>query len=253
MKNKASSLMMIAVCAMLVGCTGGSKTYTIENAPYSLLNGKIAKKRYETLASVGIGKLNYMETSAAQNAEHFANFVDGLLTHNDFGTLELNLAESARQEQDYKEFIFKIRDDENLVWVTSKGKPYKYGGKVQKVTAADFVFGAKLINTFGVASDTGYLMRDFIKGAAEYYVYTQLMEGISDGTYAAEDYDTAQHIERRHERNQCGADLCDTLDTSYKDQSDEQRHDATRNPRADVNGVVSEARDSIGLHCTADT
>ena len=191
MKNKASSLMMIAVCAMLVGC-GGSKTFNIEGAPYSLLNGKVAKKRYETLASVGIGKLNYMETSAAQNAEHFANFVDGLLTHNDFGTLELNLAESARQEQDYKEFIFKIRDDENLVWVTSKGKPYKYGGKVQKVTAADFVFGAKLINTFGVKSDTGYLMRDFIKGAAEYYVYTQLMEGISDGTYTASEYDTDQ-------------------------------------------------------------
>ena len=130
---------MIAVCAMLVGCSG-SKTYTIENAPYSLLNGKIAKKRYETLASVGIGKLNYMETSAAQNAEHFANFVDGLLTHNDFGTLELNLAESARQEQDYKEFIFKIRDDENLVWVTNKGKPYKYGGKSADVVLEFYMF-----------------------------------------------------------------------------------------------------------------
>ena len=189
MKNKVSSLMMIAVVAMVAACAG-SKTYVIDNAPYSLLNGKVAKTKYEALASVGIGKLNYMETSAAQNAQHFANFVDGLLTHNDFGTLELNLAESARQEQDYKEFIFKVRDDENLVWVTNKGKPYKYGGKVQKVTAADFVFGAKLINTYSVASDTGYLMRDFIKGAAEYYVYTQLIEGINDGTYDKEDYDT---------------------------------------------------------------
>ena len=196
MKNKASSLMILATCAMLVGCTrpGGDQPIVddgiIKDSPYSLLNGKKAKKTYETLTSVGIGELNYMHSSAAQNAEHFANFVDGLLTHNDFGTLELNLAESVRQENEYKEFIIKVRDDENLVWVTAQGEPYKFNGQVQKVTAADFVYGAKLINTFSVASDTGYLMRDFIKGAAEYFVYTELMQGITDGTYKAEDYDT---------------------------------------------------------------
>ena len=183
--------MILAACTALTACPA-SKTFVIDNSPYSLLNGKTAKKRYESLASVGIGKLNYMETSAAQNAQHFANFVDGLLTHNDFGTLELNLAESARQENDYKEFIFKIRDDDNLVWVTYKGKPYKFGGKVQKVTAADFVFGAKLINTFSVASDTGYLMRDFIKGAAEYYLYTEIVDGKNnkDPEFTALDTDT---------------------------------------------------------------
>ena len=181
MKNKASKLMMIALCAVLVAC-GNSEYFKISGSPYSLLNGRLAKKKYEVLASVGISDLNYMKTSAAQNAQHFANFVDGLLTHNDFGTLELNIAKSARQEQDFKEFIFEIRDDENLVWVTSEGKPYKYGGKVQKVTAQDFVTGAKLINTFSMTSDTGYLMRDFIKGAAEYYLYTQIIDGITNGT-----------------------------------------------------------------------
>ena len=194
MKNKASSLMILATCAMLAGCGPRVQPVVddgiIKDSPYSLLNGKKAKKTYETLASVGIGELNYMHSSAAQNAEHFANFVDGLLTHNDFGTLELNLAESVRQENEYKEFIIKVRDDENLVWVTAQGEPYKFNGEVQKVTAADFVYGAKLINTFSVASDTGYLMRDFIKGAAEYFVYTELMQGITDGTYKAEDYDT---------------------------------------------------------------
>ena len=88
MKNKASKLMMIAICSVLVGC-GNSNFFTTSGSPYSLLNGRTAKKKYETIASVGIGELNYMKTSAAQNAEHFANFVDGLLTHNDFGTLEL--------------------------------------------------------------------------------------------------------------------------------------------------------------------
>ena len=181
MKIKASKLMMIALCAVLTAC-GNSQYFKTSGSPYSLLNGRTAKKKYESLSSVGIGELNYMKTSAAQNAQHFANFVDGLLTHNDFGTLELNLAKSARQEQDFKEFIFEIRDDENLVWVTSEGKPYKYGGKVQKVTAEDFVTGAKLINTFAVGSDTGYLMRDFIKGAAEYYLYTEILDGIANGS-----------------------------------------------------------------------
>lgn len=191
MKNKASKLMMIAICSVLVAC-GNSNFFTTSGSPYSLLNGRTAKKKYETISSVGIGELNYMKTSAAQNAQHFANFVDGLLTHNDFGTLELNLAKSARQEQDFKEFVFEVREDENLVWVTSQGKPYKYGGKVQKVTAADFVFGAKLINTFSVGSDTGYLMRDFIKGAAEYYLYTEILDGIANGSAKFVKMDTDQ-------------------------------------------------------------
>lgn len=183
MKLKVNSLMILALCGMLAGCTGGgSKTQVVEGSPYSQLNGRKAKTTYDTLTTVGIGKLNYLQTSAAQNANHFANFVDGLLTHNEFGVLELNLAESARHDENYTSFTFKVRQDENLVWVNYKGKPYKHNGKVQYVKAKDFVTGAKLVSTFSTASDTFYLVQDFIEGALEYYLYTQILDGQAQGS-----------------------------------------------------------------------
>ena len=178
MKKQLSKLMIISVAAILAGCQA-SQYFTIKGSPYSLLNGKTAKKKYESLTTVGIASLNYLSTSAAQNASHFANFVDGLLTHSDFGTLELGVAESAKHNSDYTEFTFKIRDDKNLYWSTYENKPYKYNGQVQYVKAADFVQGAKIINTFNVGSDTQYLMRDFIVGAAEYFYYTEILDGIA--------------------------------------------------------------------------
>ena len=182
MKPKINSLMILALCGLLAGCTGGSKTQIVSGSPYADLNGRKAKTVYESLTTVGIGSLNYLATSAAQNANHFANFVDGLLTHNEFGVLELNLAESATHDSEYKKFTFKVRDDENLVWITYKGTPYKYNGEVQRVKAEDFVAGAKLVSTFSNKSDTFYLLQDFVSGALEYYLYTQILDGIAEGT-----------------------------------------------------------------------
>lgn len=183
MKSKVNALMIITLCGLLTGCGGASKKgYTVTGSPYSKLNGREAKRTYETLTTVGIGSLNYLSTSAAQNASHFANFVDGLLTHNEFGVLELNLAESASHNPDYTEFSFKVREDENLVWITYEGQPYKYNGETQYVKARDFVAGAKAVCTFSTASDTFYLLQDFISGALEYYLYTQVLDGQAQGT-----------------------------------------------------------------------
>lgn len=172
--NKISSLMILSLCAFMTACSGNSYT-KVSGSPYEGLNGRTAKKVYQSLTTVGIGSLNYLQTSAQQNAQHFANFVDGLLTHNDFGTLELNLAESAEHNNDYTEFKFKVREDENLYWSTFEGKPYSYNGEVQYVKAKDFVSGAKLVCTYSVQSDTYYLLTDFIKGACEYYYYTYIV------------------------------------------------------------------------------
>ena len=154
----------------------------VHSSPYDLLNGREAKLNYETLTTTGIASLNYLKTSAAANANHFANFLDGLLTHNEFGVLELNLAESAEHDVDYKTFSFKVRHDENLVWSTYDGKPYKVAGETQYVTAADFAYGAKVVCNYSTGSDTFYLMRDFISGALEYYLYTQILDGQAQGT-----------------------------------------------------------------------
>ena len=190
MKNsKLSSLMMLSVTAFLLTACPGA-TFKINDSQYDGLNGRVAKKVYNSLTTTSIASLHYLKSSAAANATHFANFVDGLLTHNDFGTLELNLAESASHNDDYTEFTFTLRDDKNIYWSTYQGKPYKFNGEVQYVKASDFVKGAQVVNTFSVASDTGYLMRDFIRGAVEYYLYTQIKYGEAMGTKKFVDMDT---------------------------------------------------------------
>lgn len=188
MKFNTKSLMILAMCGLLVGCNKSSTT-TVSESPYALLNGRKAKKTYETLTTVGIASLYYTRTSAAQNANHFANFVDGLLTHNEFGVLELNLAESASHNEDYSSFTFKVREDKNNVWVTYKGKPYKYGGETQYVKAADFKTGAMGVCTYFQGATAGgeggslyYMYTDYVKGAAEYFLYTQILDGITQGS-----------------------------------------------------------------------
>ena len=182
MKFKSNALMIIAMCGMLIGCTKNNSGYVVSGSPYQSLNGRKAKNVYETLTSSTIASLNYLKTSAAANARNFANFLDGLLTHNDFGTLELDLAESAKHNEDYTEFEFVVRDDKNLVWVTYEGKEYQVNGETQYVKAEDFVSGAKAVCNFSTGSDTFYLMRDFIKGALEYYLYTRIKDGQAKGT-----------------------------------------------------------------------
>lgn len=197
MKTKINALMMFALSsALLVGCFGGKgsksdSTSTSEggdvppsgdvigkdDTPYSGLVGRAIKRNYSGLTGSAIASLNYLSTSAAANATHFANFVEGLVSHNSFGVLELNLAESAEHNADYTQFTFKLRDDPNMVWTTYEGKAYSYNGEVQRVKASDFVEGAKTVCNFSTKSDTFYLMRDFIKGAYEYYLYTQILDG----------------------------------------------------------------------------
>ena len=238
MKNKTnkkiSSLMILSVFALLTAC--GPKTFKILDSQYEGLNGKLAKYSYTGLTISGIGKLNYLKSSSASDATHFANFVDGLLTHNDFGTLELNLAGSASHNDDYTEFTFKLRDDPNIYWSTFEGQPYTYNGEIQYVKASDFVAAAKLVNTFSFASDTGYLMRDFIKGAVEYYLYTQIMYGQANGTQEFMDMDTPKKQIRY---------IKDTIKNSYPAVYDAQYNPAyggTELVESDINEIKTGAR-----------
>ena len=184
MNKKVNSLMILSLVGLLVACGAKKEDIytTVSGSPYALLNGRKAKKVYNTLTTQGIASLNYLQSSAQANAQHFANFVDGLLTHNEFGVLELNLAESASHNDDYTSFSFKVRHDDALIWVYYNGKPYTHDNKKQYVSAQDFVTGAKNVCNYKTGSDTAYLITDFIRGAAEYYYYTQILDGIAQGT-----------------------------------------------------------------------
>ena len=201
MNKKVKSLMILSLVGFLGACTNsntnsssassesGSSQFvddgTVHDSPYSSLNGRKAKKVYQTLTLTGLDSLNYLKTSAQANATHFANYVDGLLTHNEFGVLQLNLAEHAEHNDEFTEFKFKVRDDAALTWVQYDGTPYTHyedgANKEQRVKAADFVAGAKYVCTAKTSSDTAYLVTDFIKGAAEYYYYTTILDGIGQG------------------------------------------------------------------------
>ena len=216
MKVKINALMMFALSSsLLVGCFGiknktnsssesqdsgsesselppASDVITANDSPYEGLWGRTVKRTYSGLTGSAIASLNYLSTSAAANATHFANFVEGLVSHNSFGVLELNLAESAEHNAEYTEFTFTLRDDPNMVWTTYEGKAYSYNGEVQKVKASDFVEGAKTVCNFSTKSDTFYLMRDFIKGAYEYYLYTQILDGQANAIARFLNMDTPQ-------------------------------------------------------------
>ena len=186
MKTKINALMMLALSSALVtGCflfnkkskSDSGDVIGADETPYSGLVGRPVKRTYSGLTGSAIASLNYLSTSAAANATHFSNFVEGLVSHNSFGVMELNLAKSASHNADYTEFTFTLRDDENIVWSTYDGKTYTVDGEEQRVKPSDFVEGARTICNFSTKSDTFYLMRDFIKGAYEYYLYTQIIDG----------------------------------------------------------------------------
>ncbi len=187
MNKKVKSLMILSFVGLMASCSRASYTQ-VKDSPYDKLNGRAAKATYNTLTTTGIASLNYLQTSAQANATHFANFVDGLLTHNDFGVLNLNLAEHAEHNATNTTFTFTVRDDDALAWVQYNGKPYTHyedgEEKIQKVKASDFVTGAKYVCTYSTGSDTAYLITDFVKGAAEYYYYTNILNEIAKGTPA---------------------------------------------------------------------
>ena len=184
MNKKVKSLMILSLVGFMGACTN-SAGVVVKDSPYSQLNGRKAKLVYNTLTTQGIASLNYLKTSAQANATHFANFVDGLLTHNEFGVLNLNLAEHAEHDADYKTFTFTLRDDEALTWVYYDGRAYTHyedgEDKPQRVKASDFVAGAKYVCTYKTGSDTAYLVTDFVVGAAEYFYYTHILDGQGQG------------------------------------------------------------------------
>ncbi len=164
--------MLSSLAVLLAGCVGGgSTTYIIEDeAPYGLAGMK-GKKTYTGLIGTPITQWNYMGSQEAADSQHFANFVDGLILHNEYGVLERNLAEKVTNQDD-KVFTFKIRD--KVPWVKVDGTQYKANGKDQYVSASDWVTTAKYICTFSNESPLLNFYMIFVKGAAEYYYWTYI-------------------------------------------------------------------------------
>ena len=151
--------------------------------PY--LPNKDIKRTYNSLASTDITDgLNYLTLSSGDSATHFANFVDPLVLHNEFGSLEKCLATSFRQDDNYSIFTIKIR--EGVKWLRYDGSHYEamVGGELvpQYVSANDFVTTAKTVLTQSNGSNTYYMYTKFIEGSAAYYHLSFIDYQIAQGT-----------------------------------------------------------------------
>lgn len=194
-KINAKSIMIMSLAFILAACGGKRPSESSEGLPDNLfaipstekttaygLAGRAARYQYNGLLSTPPGSMNYLKTQEALNAQHFANFIDGLLTHNEYGVLEKSLAEKVVHNADYSEFTFTVR--KGVKWQHYDGTQYNAtieGIDVpQFVVPSDWVTTAKAICTYANASDLEYLIGTFVEGAEEYYWYTRVQYGVAN-------------------------------------------------------------------------
>lgn len=173
-KNKA--LILLGAIGVLVGC-GGNGTSVQEWVPatceegfgYASLEGKERKNEYSTYLSAMPTTLNYAKTMQAENGNHIANFVDGLVEHDRFGNLIPCLAtNTGTPNEDYTEWTFELDLSKNATWVRADGTYYA------DVKAEDFKTILKVVLNAKTASESAYLPLLVIDGAEEFVEATNL-------------------------------------------------------------------------------
>ncbi|MGM9874075.1 MAG: hypothetical protein ACI31G_04080 [Bacilli bacterium] len=185
-KNKSKSLFVLSLVALLASCSKGTSTYTIPATAKYGMAGKTARTIYRAALATSVGNLNYLNTQEAAQARHFANFIDGLLIHDEFGVLQKNLAERVTHNENFTSFEFTVKT--GVPWVTYTGEQYSATVNGQKtpqyVSAEDWLTTAKAILDASNASTLAYLVKSFVKGAEEYYQYSVIKykaaQGISE-------------------------------------------------------------------------
>ncbi|MBR2829755.1 MAG: peptide ABC transporter substrate-binding protein [Solobacterium sp.] len=175
MKKLPAALLSATLALTLFGCSNGGASQTeapkeeetaeATEEPEAYMSDVTAAsiKLADTenlveYTSYQIQQLDYLVTALAEDHEYNANFVDGLLENDRFGTLVPCLAESWEHNEDSSVWTFHLRP--GVKWVTSTGEEY------DEVKADDFVAGLRHGAEF--ASGTGWLMEGVIKYYTEY-------------------------------------------------------------------------------------
>ena len=187
MKRKTLSLIAIMASMLITGC-GNDKTSSGNknsnggnhngsevdtNAPegyHSVLTtdapeargvpsdmGLEARKIYNSAFATNPNTFDYLANNKQKNSEYYANFVDNLLEHDQYGQIRGALAKGAYYKDDFTRLRFKLR--EGVKWVDSGGNEYA------EVTAQDFATGLQhLLDAKGGAETLAY----YISGAKDY-------------------------------------------------------------------------------------
>ena len=113
---------------------------------------------YSMIETFDISTLDYVYNNKSSNGDYTSNFIEGLLTQDNHGTLVAGMAEKWEAKEGASVWEFTIRDNAN--WVTSEGEVYA------KVTAEDFVTGLK--HAVDSKSETLSLVEDLIVNLKAY-------------------------------------------------------------------------------------
>lgn len=138
----------------------------IDGFGYDSLSGRTRKATYSSYISYLPSSLNTAVTMQAENGEHIANFVDGLMENDRFGNLVPALASSYSMAEDGTSWTFNLKS--GVKWMTSAGTQYK--DKV--VSPEDFVTAARYACNFETGAEAYYLYTMIIEGANELWLAT---------------------------------------------------------------------------------
>ncbi|MDO5016152.1 MAG: ABC transporter substrate-binding protein [Eubacteriales bacterium] len=131
---------------------------------------------YEVQASE-MEEFNIFHTHSARDFNILTNLQDALLTHDSYGRLLPNLAESWETEDNGKTWTFHLRD--GIEWFNKQGE------SMAPIVAQDFVWGMEWVLNFHKNDSKNTSMPiDMIEGAGEYYEYTKSLspeEGLALG------------------------------------------------------------------------
>ena len=123
---------------------------------------------FSMIANFDITTLDYVYNNKSSNGDYTSNFIEGLLTQDNHGTLIPGMAAEWSTNEDASEWTFIIRD--NAVWSTNSGEEY------DAVTAEDFVTGLK--HAADSKSETLGLVQDLIVGLRAYAEGTGTWEDV---------------------------------------------------------------------------
>ncbi|MGL4335593.1 MAG: ABC transporter substrate-binding protein, partial [Turicibacter sp.] len=175
MKRNLLGLMAISI-GLLVGMDNGEKLGTTKVVAQPVTNTTIPLNDFLYVYGMDPQTFDYLYTFKHMDTLHLANFVDGLLEHDEYGQLIGALATSWECNEDATVWTFKLR--ENVNWYTDDGVEYA------KVRANDFVAGLQHAADF--QSQTLYLVQSLIAGLDDYVNDKVSFEDV--GIKAIDDY-----------------------------------------------------------------
>ena len=117
----------------------------------------LTQKIYRSAFTTDPTTFDYLANNKQTNSEYYANFVDNLLEHDQYGKIRGALAEDAAYNEDFTRLKFKLR--EGVKWVDNNMNEYA------TVTADDFATSLQhLLDAKGGAENLAY----YIVGAKDY-------------------------------------------------------------------------------------